>query len=273
VSYLQVDYHDLASLTSALTGFDTCLSFVIALLDTDNVVQKNLIHACIAAGVRRFAPSEWAIASNSGVPPYANKDALSAYLADLKAKGELRQLQYCLFQPSVFLDYLAHPYPLSPDFVSWPLFLDFENRRAMLLDDGTYPIVMTSVADASSLLAAALVDPEPWPVVGGMQGARTNINELIALGKKIRGGEWAVEHVASADVERGELKTSWVPQLAHPVIPVDQRGAFSKQFVLDFFLAMKSGAWDVGREWNERAVGVQVVGLEEYLTKAWEGKA
>jgi hypothetical protein len=223
--------------------------------------------------VRRFAPSEWSIASNSRVQAYANKDDFAKYLEDLKANGELGQLQYCLVQPSVFLDYFAHPYPLSPGFISWPLFMDLENRRAMILDDGTYPFVVTAVSDVSEMLAGALDDPNPWPVVGGVQGVRTNINELFAIAQKIRGGEWKVDQVSSEDVEKGELKTSWVPQLEHPAIPVDLREKFSVGFVLEFFRAMKSGSWDVGREWNERLTSFEPMSLETYLTKAWKGRA
>jgi saccharopine dehydrogenase-like NADP-dependent oxidoreductase len=59
VSSLQVDYSDRGSLTETLKGFDVCLSFMVVHLDKDCVAQKNLIHACIDAGVQRFAPSEW----------------------------------------------------------------------------------------------------------------------------------------------------------------------------------------------------------------------
>jgi nucleoside-diphosphate-sugar epimerase len=236
-------------------------------------VQKNLIHACIAAGVRRFAPSEWSLTNNSGVAPYHNKDLIATYLADLKSKNELGGLEYCLFQPSVFVDYFAHPYPLSPNLMTWPFFVDFENRRAMIFDDGSIPIVLTAISDISEVLALALDDPNPWPVIGGIQGIRTNINEILALGKKIRGGEWKVEHVKSEDVAKGELKTSWVPEFDHPVIPIDSREEFSRSFVIDFFNAMKRGAWDVSTEWNQRFPEFKFVGLEEYLAKAWEGKA
>jgi hypothetical protein len=235
-------------------------------------VQKNLIHACIAAGVRRFAPSEWSIKNSSGVGPYENKDALATHLAELNEKGELKGLEYCLFQPSVFMEYFAHPYPLSPGLITWPFFIDFENRRAMVLDDGDMPIVLTAVADVSGMLALALDDAKPWPTVGGIQGVKTNINEILALGKKVRGGEWNVEYVKSEDVEKGELKTSWIPVFDHPVIPVDSREAFSRSFVIDFFVAMKRGAWNVNDEFNQRFPEYKFVGLEEYLTKAWEGK-
>ena len=250
-----------------------CLSFLIAHLDANNTAQKNLIHACIAAGVRRFAPSEWALASNSSVPPYANKDSVAAYLADLKQKDELGGLEYCLFQPSVFTDYFAHPYPLSPGLITWPFFLDFENRRAIVLDGGDQPIVLTTVSDVSEILALALDDPKPWPCVGGMRGCRTSINELLAIGKKVRGGDWSVEYVSSKDILADDLKTSWVPQLSHPVIPADQREAFSTQFVLDFFRAMLKGSWDVSDEFNQRHPEFKFVGVEEYLTKAWKGRA
>jgi hypothetical protein len=272
VSYQQVNYLDLPSLISALQGFDTCLSFLVAHLDTDNTTQKNLIHACIAAGVRRFAPSEWALASKSGVPPYANKDAIAEYLHNLKQENKLGGLQYCLFQPSVFIDYFAHPHSLSPHLHTWPFFVDYENRRAIILDDGTQPIVLTAVSDVSELLALALDDPKPWPAVGGIQGAQTNINELFELGKKIRGGEWSVEYVKSEDIAKGELKTSWIPPFNHPVIPIEEREKFSVRFVVHFFRAMKTGAWNVSDEFNVRFPDFKPVGVEEYLTKAWEGR-
>lgn len=177
-----------------------------------------------------------------------------------------------MFQPSVFMDYFAHPHPLSPGLITWTFFIDFEKRRAMVLDDGNYPFVLTSVADVSAILARALDDDKHWPAIGGMQGCRTNINELLALGKKIRPGEWLIEHVKSEDIEKGDLKTSWTPEFDHPVIPIDSREAFSRQFVIDFFLAMKRGKWDVSAEWNERFPDYHFTGLEEYLSKAWEGK-
>ncbi|KAH7084723.1 NmrA-like family protein-like protein [Paraphoma chrysanthemicola] len=273
VSYLQIDYSDLASLTQSLRGFDTCLSFLIAHLDIDNITQKNLIHACIAAGVRRFAPSEWSIASHSGVPAYAQKDEIAAYLAELKEQGKLGGLEYCLFQPSVFVDYFAHPNPLSPGLFTWPFFIDFEQRRAIVLDDGEWKFSVTSIADMSAILDLALSDPRPWPVIGGLRGGTISINELLGLGKRLRPGEWQVEHVKSEDVEKGELKTSFVPVMDHPVIPLDQREKYSAQFVREFFVAMKKGCWNVEDTWNKRFPDFKFTGVEKYLVKAWEGKS
>ncbi|RAR12491.1 NAD(P)-binding protein [Stemphylium lycopersici] len=273
VTYQQVDYSDLGGLTATLKGFHTVLSFFVVHLDVDNVAQKNLIHASIAAGVSRFAPSEWGIASNSGVSSYDNKDYIASYLASLDSAGELKGMQYCLFQPSIFTDYFAHPYPLEPELITWAFFVDFENRRAMVLDDGMQPIVLTAIQDDANILAKALDDTErPWPRVGGIRGCRTNINELVELGKKIRGGEWTIEYLKSEDVAKGVIKSSWIPPISHPTIPEGEQEAFSKLFIVMFFRAIKSGAWDVSAEFNERYPDYKFMSAEEYLTKAWEGK-
>ena len=270
VTYKKVDYTDLSSLTSDLQGFDVCLSFLIVHLDVDNIVQKNLIQACIGAGVKRFAPAEWGIKNNSGVPPYANKDFIATYLAEINK--EKKVLEYCLFQPSIFLDYFAHPYPLSPHLITWPFFIDFASRRAIILDEGNQPIVLTAIADDSEILARALKDERPWPTVGGIRGCKTTINELLALGKKIRGGEWSVEHVKGEDVRKGVLNTEWVPQMSHPVIPSEDRAQWSKDFLVMFLVGILNGAWDVSGEWNQRFPEYEFQSAEAYLRKAWEGK-
>lgn len=271
VTYKKVDYNNLEGLTADLSGFDVCLSFLIVHLDVDNVVQKNLIHACVKAGVKRFAPAEWGIRNNSGVPPYANKNAIASYLAELKNENKLEGMQYCLFHPSIFLDYFAHPYPLSPGLITWPFFIDFHTRRAIVLDEGDQPLVLTAISDDSEILARAIEDERPWPTVGGIRGCKTTMNELLALGKEIRAGDWTVEYVRGEDVRRGELKTQWVPQMSHPSVPKENT-EWSKEFVIMFLVGILNGAWDVSDEWNQRFPEYKFQEAEQYLRKAWEGK-
>ena len=59
VKVVQVDYSNKARLAEHLQGVDTVLSFIVSHADPVGTAQKNLIDASIAAGVRRFAPSEW----------------------------------------------------------------------------------------------------------------------------------------------------------------------------------------------------------------------
>ena len=55
-----VRYEDKESLAAALRGTHTLLSFIQVLFDPEGTTQKTLIDAAIAAGVKRFAPSEHA---------------------------------------------------------------------------------------------------------------------------------------------------------------------------------------------------------------------
>lgn len=61
VQWKKVDYDEQDSIVAALDGVGTLLSFIATGDTTAGVeVQKNMIQAAIRAGVRRFAPSEWA---------------------------------------------------------------------------------------------------------------------------------------------------------------------------------------------------------------------
>lgn len=273
VTYEQVDYTDRAKLIELLRGTDVCLSFIIPHFDTDNIGQKNLIHACIEVGVRRFAPSEWGMKSDSGIDSYASKDTVAEYLRTLDEQGKLGGLEYCLFQPSIFADYFAHPYPMATDLITWPFFIDMDNRRAIVLEEaGHIPIVLTSVHDDAQILNKALSDPRPWPKLGGIRGCRTTLAELLEVGKKIRGGNWTVENVKAEDILRNELKTSWVPSMTHPAIPEGVREQYSSKFICDFLGSAMRGKWDVSDEWNQRFPDYKFTSAEEYLTKVWEGR-
>jgi hypothetical protein len=59
VSWVKVNYEDLDQLTEILRGVHTVLSFIMVHMDPGSIAQKTLIDAAIAAGVKRFAPSEW----------------------------------------------------------------------------------------------------------------------------------------------------------------------------------------------------------------------
>lgn len=142
----------------------------------------------------------------------------------------------------------------------------------MILDSGSQPLVLTAISDISSIVALAIADPRPWPPVGGIVGTRTSLNELVALGKKLRGGEWKEETLSGEDIAKGIFKGSWVPTMSHPVIPVESREAFSKDFVIMFLEGIRRGAWDVSDEFNQRFPDFQFQSAEGYLSRAWEGK-
>lgn len=69
----KVNYFDKTELAGELKDVHTVLSFVSS--DPENTAQVNLIDACIEAGVKRFAPSEWGLCAKpiSFVPETVGK--------------------------------------------------------------------------------------------------------------------------------------------------------------------------------------------------------
>jgi uncharacterized protein YbjT (DUF2867 family) len=60
VTWIKANYQDTKQLAKILKDVDTVLSFVTVQSDPGSIAQKNLIDAAVQAGVKRFAPSEWA---------------------------------------------------------------------------------------------------------------------------------------------------------------------------------------------------------------------
>lgn len=60
MTWAKKSYQEPSEPREILEGVYTVLSFIVTQSDPGNVSQKNLIDAAVQAGVKRFAPSEWA---------------------------------------------------------------------------------------------------------------------------------------------------------------------------------------------------------------------
>lgn len=68
------------------------------------------------------------------------------------------------------------------------LFFDFENRRAIFIDDGDKDrMSFITVEDFTKVIVQAVEFEGEWPVVGGIRGTDISIGNLITLGEKVRG--------------------------------------------------------------------------------------
>jgi hypothetical protein len=66
--------------------------------------------------------------------------------------------------------------------------IDFNNRRALILDGGDGSrFTFTTVQDLANVVARAIDFTNEWPVIGGIKGAELSMGEIISLGEKIRG--------------------------------------------------------------------------------------
>ncbi|KAK0632861.1 hypothetical protein B0T14DRAFT_46054 [Immersiella caudata] len=204
-----VDYTSLPSLTSALSShrIHTVLSFIQPLSDPHGAAQITLINACVAAGVHRFAPSEYSSAKTTHLPFWTSKSLVGSCLQQINTPDPV--LEYTLFQPGLFMDYLATPYQTSKHITPLGTPFDLENRRAVVVkghEDAV--LVFTSARDIAKAVTMMVEYNGRWPEVSGMRGGRVTFGEMVDICEKLR-GRMEITEVEARDLERGELKMGW----------------------------------------------------------------
>jgi hypothetical protein len=119
------------------------------------------------------------------MPWYAGKGEIRAYLADLNKDSKV--LEYCLFQPGMFMDYFASPHKTSKHIHPFQTQIDFSNRRMIVLEGSeNAQISLISSQDFCTVVAAAIEYQGEWPVEGGIRGDELTVRELLAIGERIR---------------------------------------------------------------------------------------
>ncbi|UNI23332.1 hypothetical protein JDV02_009160 [Purpureocillium takamizusanense] len=209
VQWVRTSYEDAQELASILQGVHTVLSFIVVHSDIGNTSQSNLIDASIEAGVKRFAPSEWASSSFEYMDWYAGKAEIREYLRKLNEDEKV--LEYSLFQPGLFANYLTYPYKSANHVVPIETPIDFNSCRALVVDGAEDArITLTTVQDLAQVVARAVEYDGEWPMIGGVRGTELTVGQLLALGGKIRGSYSPLyssfgggrEHTPRADLDR-----------------------------------------------------------------------
>ncbi|KAF4431494.1 2`-hydroxyisoflavone reductase [Fusarium acutatum] len=265
VTWVKADYENKSSLVDLFRGVETVLSFLAVHLDPGNETQKRLIDAAVEAGVKRFAPSEWAtgeklVDSLDVMSWYSGKIEIREYLKSLNSDKKV--IEYTLFQPGGFMDYLCHPCKTAKYITTTVVNIDFVKKHAIVVE-GTLDdeITYTSVNDIANIVTKAIDFEGEWPVIGGISGDRISIREPFTI-------EW----LKMEDLAAGELKTDNYPRLPLPSVPQDQVEAFSKMVVIGTLTAFHRGAWTVSDEWNQTFPDYKFTKVDELLKSAWEGK-
>ncbi|RAQ65348.1 hypothetical protein COH20_006458 [Aspergillus flavus] len=258
VQFVQVDYNNKEDLKKNLKRIHTVLCFI-----WDTSLQMSLIDCCIEAGVRRFAPNEWAARCNAGIFQYADKDIVHAYLQKV--------IEYCLFQPGLFMNYLSSPIPSTTHHAIYTNMWDVANRRAIVPADSDYRLTLTTIQDLARVVDEALGFEDEWPEVGGITGSSTTSSEIIRIAESIR-GPFVIERVSKENLEAGKLATSWTPMLPEfPHLNFDMDWAvFSEQVIAEIMKGGLQGAWDVSDEWNKLLPDLKLTTLGEFLTRYWK---
>lgn len=265
-----VDYTSPTTLTSALTGIHTVLSFIQPLSDPSATSQIALIDACIAARVIRFAPSEYASASTTSLPFWQPKALVRSYLLSLNTPSPV--LEYTLFQPGLLLDYLATPYQTSRHITPLSTPFDLQHRRAVVVAGHLDAVLtLTSAADVAKAVEMMVSYSGRWPPVSGIRGNRVTFAEVLRTAEKIR-GEFTVAEGQLEDLQRGELKLDWGLERTHEAVGEGEAEEFKKGVMVGILLGCYLGAWDVSGEVNELFPEYEFEGIEKFLKRVWEGK-
>ncbi|KAL5000909.1 hypothetical protein BDV10DRAFT_199555 [Aspergillus recurvatus] len=268
ITWIKTDYSDTEKLADILNGVHTVLSFVIEQETETSPVQRRLIDASIAAGVKRFAPSEWASSTFNHLSWYAYKSSIRTYLADLNK--ERKVLEYTLFQPGLFANYLGAPHRTTRHIPLIQTAIDFANRRAILVEGAeNAPVTMTTVSDFTAVLVQAIEYEGSWPVISGIAGCTMTLGELIALGERVRGGKFSIERVKREDFLAGTWETSWVPKNEHPSIPEEMKEEFARLATRGICLGLAEGAFRVEGVWNGILAEFVFEGAEGFLERVW----
>ncbi|KAL7794423.1 hypothetical protein V8C37DRAFT_69102 [Trichoderma ceciliae] len=149
IKVIDVDFESVDSLAAALSGQDVVISTVgsSALVNE----QKKLADAAVAAGVKRFLPSEYGCDLDhelvAKLPAFASKVEVEKYL---KEKARTTSLSYTLIYCGPFFDW-----GLEHDFL-----FKSSGSKPILYDGGNNVFSTSTLATISEAVVAILSKPE-----------------------------------------------------------------------------------------------------------------
>ena len=246
-----VSYTDHVSLTTALRGVHTVLSTIGSFNPNEmRDSQLAIIAAAKEAGVKRFAPSEFAIKDYGDWDVYAGK--IPVWEA-AKASG----LEYTQFTCGIFMNYLATGTPkegtealsgLRP----WNFVINTKAGTADLPGDGNTKLTFTRLQDVGKFVAAAL-DLDKWEEEMGMVGETMSYNEVVSAIEKVTKRKMLVQENSEEELKK---------------LIEDVEGA---RFYNQVRLSIVRGTMEVKPTLNKLAPNIKPWTVEKFLETYWGG--
>lgn len=254
------DYTSHEKLVAVLQGVHTVLSTISG--QGLGASQLALLEAAKAAGVRRFAPSEFAGEGYTGIDLYAPK---AVVWEATRASG----LEYTRFNCGLFMSVLATgtPKPVTEEgrregrqsgeeealagLRPWNYVVNVRAGTADLPGDGTAPMVLTDMRDVAKFVWRALSLPS-WPENLGMRGDVKSWREIVAILEKVQGRKFLIQETRLEELEEGAKQ----PQL---------------RFYNQTRIAIAKAWGMVSDELNHASPDVKPITTEEFVEKWWSG--
>lgn len=188
VAVIRANYDSPENLKEAFTGQDVVLSLIAGDALGD---QNKFIDAAIAAGVKRFIPSEFGTNTTDArvravVPILEAKWDTVSFL-----KSKESEISWTSFITGLFFDW-----GIKVGFIGF----HFGEKSATILDDGTANFSATNLHTIALSIIKALEKPElsknQYVYVSGIQ---TSQKQFLDAAEKITGEKWNVTYVSSQD--------------------------------------------------------------------------
>jgi hypothetical protein len=145
---VEVDYSSQESLEAAMEGQDAVVSTLATLAGAD---EKQMVDAAIAAGVKRFLPSEFGSNLDNfntrKLPVYKLKVQIQDYLIE---KSKTARLTYTLVYNNAFLDW-----GLKNKFI-----LDLSSKKPQVINGGNLEFSTTTLASIGDAVVGVLNHPD-----------------------------------------------------------------------------------------------------------------
>ena len=192
IKVIPVDYSSLDSLTTAFRGQDAVVStLAMVALDT----QTRMIDAAIAAGVKRFLPSEFGSDTynpkSRALPVFHGKIVIQDYL---ERKSKESSLTYTPIITAGFFDFL----------LKLGMIINFKDRKATLYDGGDRRISVTRLSAIGTAVVGVLQHPEETknrPVY--VHEAVITQNQVLKIAQDAAPDQkWETEVVDTEELER-----------------------------------------------------------------------
>jgi hypothetical protein len=230
-------------------------------------VQKNLLAASILAGVKRFAPSEFAAGKNAAKTIDVMRPTLEVMDACREAQKAHPELEVAGFHVGLFMNYLGFGAPHNEEDAvhgiafEWPVIWDMKNMRARipLSPKGNIPrLSLTELGDVGRFTAAACLLPAgAWKEEMNFVGETIQMDEVVKIIEKVRGKKMEVSYRPYKQIVEEEAKETveWPDKFWLQAEIVHARD--------------EAGQGVVEPVDNGLVPQVQPISVEEYLKKFW----
>lgn len=223
---VRVDYGNTEDLTAALQGIDVAVSTLAS-----NAIesQKPLIDAAVAAGVKRYLPSEFGSdledPVNKTLPVFSGKVAVRAYIEKIAASN-----------PN-----FTYTYVINNAFFDWGLQVGFianpKEHKMTYWDDGDVPFSTTRLSTVGKAVAGVIqhLDATKNRNVYIHDTVLTR-KKIVELYKGIDGQEWTTEVKSTDDALKdayAEMKKP-EPNIGAAMVGFLQKAAFGRETKPDF---------------------------------------